>query len=69
MKRPTILISGCTEKRGVEFDDLSLSLALRILGTEDGGAMPGCRRAFQTGISSLRRCDAAMAFAHGRGRC
>jgi len=38
---PVILISGCTEKRGVELDDLSLSLALKYpLALQAAGAMP-----------------------------
>jgi putative glutamine amidotransferase len=64
MKPPTILISGCTEKKGVEFDDLSLSLALRYpLALKAAGAMPWllpCLPEKNFVAEAVRRCDGVL---------
>jgi putative glutamine amidotransferase len=40
-KRPTILMSGCTQEAGAEFDDFSLSLSMNYpRAVEAGGGLP-----------------------------
>ena len=61
---PTILISGCTEKRGVEFDDASVSLSLNYpLAVRAAGGMPWllpCVPDQNFVAESVRRSDGVM---------
>jgi putative glutamine amidotransferase len=65
MKRvPLVLISGSTERKGVEFDDLSLSLSLnypRAIAASGGAPwLLPCLTERQFIAESVRRCDGVM---------
>jgi putative glutamine amidotransferase len=61
---PTILISGCTEKKGFEFADLSLSLAMKYpLALKAAGAMPWLLPCFPERdwvADAVRHCDGVL---------
>jgi len=63
-KQPTILLSGCTEKKGLEFEDLSLSLALKYpLALKAAGAMPWLLPCFAERnfvADAVSRCDGVL---------
>lgn len=63
-KPPTILISGCTEEKGSEFQDLSLSLALKYpLALQAAGAIPWllpCLPARRFVAESVRHCEGVL---------
>ena len=64
MKRPTVLISGCTDRKGVELDDFSSSLSLQYpRALSAAGAMPWLLPCIpeQDWVSdALRRCDGVL---------
>lgn len=64
MNRPSILISGCTDRKGVELDDLSLSLALKYpLALHAAGAIPWllpCIPERHLVAEAVRRCDGVL---------
>jgi len=61
---PLILISGSTEKRGVEFDDLSLSLSMNYArAVQAGGGLPWvvpCLADKNFVAESVARCDGVV---------
>jgi putative glutamine amidotransferase len=62
--RPTILISGCTERRGQEMGDTSLSLALNYpLAIQAAGGMPWLLPCLPTAdfvAEAVRCCDGVL---------
>jgi len=62
--KPVVLISGATEKRGVEFDDLSLSLSMNYArAVQAGGGLPWvvpCLADKGFVAESVARCDGVV---------
>src|SRR5262245_21652667 len=62
--RPRILISGCTDRKGVELDDSSLSLAMKYpLALKAAGALPWllpCIPDCRFVADSIRVCDGVL---------
>jgi putative glutamine amidotransferase len=62
--KPLVLISGSTEQRGVEFDDLSLSLSMNYArAIQAGGGLPWvapCIADKDFAAESVARCDGVL---------
>lgn len=63
-RKPLVLISGSTEKRGVEFEDLSLSLSMNYArAVQAGGGLPWvvpCLADKDFVAESVARCDGVV---------
>ena len=63
-RKPVVLISGCTEKRGVEFRDFSLNLSHNYpLAIKAGGGIPTvapCIPDWDFVAESVAQCDGVL---------